>query len=123
VNLSTVLNHQQAMQRLPVFHQSTTRPDPSSENNLSILALWHMGPRLSGAFQDGPWWLQVVVAVDKLTKWIEVCTVTTVTSKEVAKFIEDITHQFGVPNRIVTDLGKVFIQQPTSRHLFFFLFL
>jgi hypothetical protein len=27
-------------------------------------------------------------------------------SKEVAKFIEDITHRFGVPNRIVTDLGK-----------------
>jgi hypothetical protein len=31
-----------------------------------------------------------------------------VTSKEVAKFIEDITHRFGVPNRIVTDLGKAF---------------
>jgi hypothetical protein len=30
------------------------------------------------------------------------------TSKEAAKFIEDITHRFGVPNRIVTDLGKAF---------------
>jgi hypothetical protein len=34
--------------------------------------------------------------------------VTTVTSKEAAKFIEDITHRFGVPNRTVTDLGKAF---------------
>jgi hypothetical protein len=48
------------------------------------------------------------VAVDKFTKWIEIHPVSTVTSKEVAKFIEDITHRFGVPNRIVTDLGKAF---------------
>jgi hypothetical protein len=50
----------------------------------------------------------ILVAVDKFTKWIEVCVVATVTSKEAAKFIEDITHRFGVPNRIVTDLGKAF---------------
>jgi hypothetical protein len=50
----------------------------------------------------------ILVAVDKFTKWIEVRAVATVTSKEVTKFIEDITHQFGVPNRIVTDLGKAF---------------
>jgi transposase InsO family protein len=46
--------------------------------------------------------------VDNFTKWIEVRVVATVTSKEAAKFIEDITHQFGVPNRIVTDLGMAF---------------
>jgi hypothetical protein len=50
----------------------------------------------------------ILVAVDKFTKWIEVRTVATVTSKEAAKFIEYITHWFGVPNRIVTDLGKAF---------------
>jgi hypothetical protein len=48
------------------------------------------------------------VAVDKFTKWIEVRVIPTITSKEAAKFIEDITHRFGVPNRIVTDLGKAF---------------
>jgi hypothetical protein len=31
-----------------------------------------------------------------------------VTSEEVATFIGDITHRFGVPNRIITDLGKAF---------------
>jgi transposase InsO family protein len=50
----------------------------------------------------------ILVAVDKFTKWIEVRAVSTVTSKEAAKFIEDITHRFGVPNKIVTDLGKAF---------------
>jgi hypothetical protein len=35
--------------------------------------------------------------VDKFTKWIEVRTVAIVMSKEVAKFIEDITHRFGYP--------------------------
>jgi hypothetical protein len=50
----------------------------------------------------------ILVAVDKFTKWIEVRNVTTVTSKEATKFIEDITHQFGVPNRIVTNLRKAF---------------
>jgi hypothetical protein len=48
------------------------------------------------------------VVVDKFTKWIEVRAVVTVTSKEVAKFMEDITHRFGVPNRIITDLGTTF---------------
>jgi hypothetical protein len=33
--------------------------------------------------------------VDKFTKWIEVRAVSTVTLKEAAKFIEDITHRFG----------------------------
>jgi hypothetical protein len=51
----------------------------------------------------------ILVAVDKFTKWIVVCAVSMVTSKEAAKFIEDMTHWFGVPNRIVTDLGKAFI--------------
>jgi hypothetical protein len=31
-----------------------------------------------------------------------------VTSKEAVKFTGDIKHRFGVPNRIITDLGKAF---------------
>jgi hypothetical protein len=50
----------------------------------------------------------ILVVVNKFTKWIEVWAVATVTSKEVAKFMEDITHHFGVPNRIITDLGTAF---------------
>jgi hypothetical protein len=62
-----------------------------------------------GPFKTAPdGYKHILVAVDKFTKWIEIHPVSTVTSKEVAKFIEDITHRFGVPNRIVTDLGKAF---------------
>jgi cobalamin biosynthesis protein CbiG len=62
-----------------------------------------------GPFQTVPsGYKPILVVVDKFTKWIEVRVVATIASKEAAKFIEDITHQFGVPNRIVTDLGKAF---------------
>jgi IS30 family transposase len=50
----------------------------------------------------------ILVAVDKFTKWIEVRPIAKVTSKEAAKFMQDITHRFGVPNRIITDLGTAF---------------
>jgi cobalamin biosynthesis protein CbiG len=50
----------------------------------------------------------ILIVVDKFTKWIEVRAVASVTLKEASKFIEDITHQFGVPNRIITDLGSAF---------------
>jgi hypothetical protein len=49
------------------------------------------------------------VAVDKFTKWIKFRPIAKVTSEEAVKFIGDIKHSFGVPNRISTDLGKAFI--------------
>jgi IS30 family transposase len=48
----------------------------------------------------------ILVAVDKFTKWIEVRPVAKLTSEEAAKFVGHITHRFGMPNRIITDLGK-----------------
>jgi hypothetical protein len=50
----------------------------------------------------------ILVVVDKFTKWIEVRPVVEVTSEEAVKFIGDIKHRFGVPNRIIIDLGKAF---------------
>jgi transposase InsO family protein len=50
----------------------------------------------------------ILVAVYKFTKWIEVQPVAKVTSEEAVKFIGDIKHRFGVPNRIITDLGAAF---------------
>jgi hypothetical protein len=50
----------------------------------------------------------ILVAVDKFTKWIKVRPVAKVTLEEAVKFIGDIKHRFGVPNRIITDLGKAF---------------
>jgi hypothetical protein len=62
-----------------------------------------------GPFRTAPdSYKHILVAVDKFTKWIEVRTVAKVTSEETVKLIGDIKHRFGVPNRIITDLGKVF---------------
>src|SRR6185437_2716348 len=40
--------------------------------------------------------------------WIEVKSVSTTSAAKAAEFIEEITHRFGVPNRIITDLGSSF---------------
>jgi hypothetical protein len=48
------------------------------------------------------------MVVDKFTNWIEVRPVAKVTSEEAAKFMQDITHRFGVPNKSITDLGTAF---------------
>jgi IS30 family transposase len=62
-----------------------------------------------GLFRTAPGgYKHILVAVDKFTKWIEVRPVAKVTSEEATKFIRDITHRFGVANRIITDLGKAF---------------
>ena len=45
----------------------------------------------------------IFVAIDKFTKWIEVKSVTATTTAKAAEFIEEISHRFGVPNRIITD--------------------
>ncbi|XP_034570715.1 uncharacterized protein [Setaria viridis] len=50
----------------------------------------------------------IFVAIDKFTKWIEVKAVTSIESAKAAQFVEEITHRFGVPNRIITNLGKQF---------------
>jgi hypothetical protein len=45
-----------------------------------------------GPFKTAPGgYKHILVAVDKFTKWIEVHVITTVMSKEAAKFIEDTT--------------------------------
>jgi hypothetical protein len=62
-----------------------------------------------GPFRTAPGgYKQILVAVDKFTMWIEVRLVAKVTSEEAVKFNGDIKHRFGVPNRIITDLGKAF---------------
>ena len=63
-----------------------------------------MGPLK--AAQGG--YTHIFVAIDKFTKRIEVKPVSTTLAAKAAEFIEEITHRFGVPNRIITDLGSSF---------------
>jgi len=50
----------------------------------------------------------IFVAIGKFTKRIEVKPVSTTLAAKAAEFIIEITHRFGVPNRIITDLGSSF---------------
>jgi hypothetical protein len=62
-----------------------------------------------GPFRTAPGgYKHILVAVDKFTKWIEDRSVAKVTSEEAVKFIGNIKHRFGVPNRIIIELGKAF---------------
>jgi ribonuclease HI len=70
-------------------------------------AMWDLNS--VGPFRTAPGSYRfILVVVDKFTKWIEVRPIAKVTSEEAAKFMQDITHHFGVPNRIITDLGTTF---------------
>jgi IS30 family transposase len=48
------------------------------------------------------------IAVDKVTKWIEVKPATSITSAKVVEFIKEIMYMFGVPNNIITINGTHF---------------
>jgi hypothetical protein len=62
-----------------------------------------------GPFRTAPCgYKHILVAVDKFTKWIKVRPIAKVTSVEATKFIRDVIHRFGVPNRIKTDPGNAF---------------
>ena len=51
----------------------------------------------------------IFVVINKFNKWIEVKPVTANTTAMAAEFIEEISHRFGVPNQIITNLGTSFM--------------
>jgi transposase InsO family protein len=51
---------------------------------------------------------RVLVAIDKFTKWIEVKSVTCRKADRVLDFLDELVHRYGLPHRIITDLGSNF---------------
>jgi transposase InsO family protein len=49
-----------------------------------------------------------LVAIDKFTKWIEVKPVTCPKADRVLNFLDELVHRYGLPHRIITDLGSNF---------------
>ena len=49
------------------------------------------------------------MAIDKFTKWIEYKPLIKFNATKVVEFMQDIMYQFGMPNRIIIDLGSPFI--------------
>ncbi|XP_066341801.1 uncharacterized protein [Miscanthus floridulus] len=50
----------------------------------------------------------VYICIDKFSKWIEYKPLVQAIAKKAAKLHDDIIHQFGLPNSIITDLGSTF---------------
>jgi hypothetical protein len=51
---------------------------------------------------------RVLVAIEKFTKWIEVKPVTFPKADRVLDFLYELVHRYGLPHRIITDLGSNF---------------
>jgi ribonuclease HI len=49
---------------------------------------------------------RVLVAIDMFTKWIEVKPVTCPKADRVLDFLDELVHRYGLPHRIITDLGS-----------------
>jgi transposase InsO family protein len=50
----------------------------------------------------------IFVAIDKFIKWIEYKPLIKYSAAKAVEFIQDIMHHFGIPNRIIIDLGSPF---------------
>ena len=50
----------------------------------------------------------VYVCIDKFSKWIKYKPLVQAIAKKAAELLDDIIHQFGLPNSIITDLGSTF---------------
>ena len=73
-------------------------------NQVVSLELDQVGPlkKAKGSFE------YIFVAIDKFIKWIEYKPLTKYSVAKAVEFIQDIIHRFGMPNRIITDLGSPF---------------
>jgi transposase InsO family protein len=49
------------------------------------------------------------VAIVKFTKWIEYKSLIKYSATKAVEFIQDIMYRFGMPNRVIMDLGSPFI--------------
>jgi hypothetical protein len=50
----------------------------------------------------------IFIVIDKFTKWIEYNPLVKYSATKAVEFIQDIMHCFGIPNRVITDLGSPF---------------
>jgi hypothetical protein len=51
---------------------------------------------------------RILVAIDMFTKWIKVKPVICPKADRVLDFLDELVHQYGLPHRIITDLGPNF---------------
>jgi transposase InsO family protein len=71
-------------------------------------AVW--GLDIVGPLRKAPGgYTQLLVAIDKFSKWVEVRPITNLRAEQAVMFFTDIVYRFGVSNSIITDNGSQFI--------------
>jgi ribonuclease HI len=67
------------------------------------------GLHIVGPLRKAPGgYTHLLVAIDKFSKWVEVCPITNLRAEQAVTFFTDIVYRFGVPNSIITDNGSQF---------------
>jgi transposase InsO family protein len=70
-------------------------------------AVW--GLNIAGPLRKAPGgYTHLLVAIDKFSKWVEVCPITNLRAEQDVTFFTDIVYRFGVPNSIFTNNGSQF---------------
>jgi hypothetical protein len=65
-------------------------------------SVWHLN--MVGPLRQAPeGFTHLLMAVDKLSKWIEAQPIVNVFSEEAVSFFTDIIYRFDIPNTIITD--------------------
>ena len=93
---------------MSVLLQTATRPGSGPMDNSTLLVIRLLGARLRGTPQDSCWQLQPYLRDDRQVHQVDRGQANSHHADKAAEFIEEISHRFGVPNRITTDLGTSF---------------
>nr|GEU98999.1 reverse transcriptase domain-containing protein [Tanacetum cinerariifolium] len=97
------------------IHRPVTRhPQQSLTPITAPWPFYKWGIDIAGPFSKGPGKVKfLIVAMDYFTKWIKAKAVATITGRQVKKFVWDnIVCRFGIPDEIISDNGKQFIDNP-----------
>jgi transposase InsO family protein len=84
-------------------------------------AMW--GLAIVGPLRKVPGgYTHLLVAIDKLSKWVEVRPITNLRAEQAVMFFTDIIYRFGVPNSIITDnrsqfIGRKFLEFCDKYHI------
>jgi hypothetical protein len=94
---------------MPVPRQETTRSGLQASHYTTNLVFRLLGVDMIGPLPTAPGGFnRVLVAIDMFTKWIEVKPVTCPKADRVLDFLDELVHRYGLPHRIITDLGSNF---------------
>jgi hypothetical protein len=66
--------------------------------------------------------IHLLVAIDKFSKWVEVCPITNLRVEQAVTFFTNIIYRFGVPNSIITNndsqfTGRKFLEFCDKHHI------